>query len=148
MLRMDIHQAAPDLSHDLQLKPLHRTLIPTGIAIALPFGFEAQIRPRSGLARLGVLSTFGTLERKVAKDFVDREIVPFATEWDRTETMDKGIVGKLAETGRDEPSSAVLRSVATPCLWPDILPGVEMLVVRGDLGRRGEHAGGVHGGQR
>lgn len=37
--------------------------------------------------------------RKTAKDFVDREIVPFATEWDRTETMDKGIVGKLAEVG-------------------------------------------------
>jgi alkylation response protein AidB-like acyl-CoA dehydrogenase len=37
--------------------------------------------------------------RKLAKDFVDREIVPFATEWDRTETMDKGIVGKLAEVG-------------------------------------------------
>lgn len=37
--------------------------------------------------------------RKTAKDFVDREIVPFATEWDRTETMDKSIVGKLAEVG-------------------------------------------------
>ena len=37
--------------------------------------------------------------RKVAKDFVDREIVPFATEWDRTETMDKSIVGKLAQVG-------------------------------------------------
>ncbi|MEA2452066.1 MAG: hypothetical protein QOG04_776 [Actinomycetota bacterium] len=37
--------------------------------------------------------------RKLARDFVDREIVPFATEWDRTETMDKGIVAKLAEVG-------------------------------------------------
>lgn len=37
--------------------------------------------------------------RKVAKDFVDREIVPFAAEWDRTETMDKDIVGKLAQVG-------------------------------------------------
>jgi dUTP pyrophosphatase len=39
-----------DLSHDVQLGPLQRTLIPTGIAIALPFGYEAQIRPRSGVA--------------------------------------------------------------------------------------------------
>jgi alkylation response protein AidB-like acyl-CoA dehydrogenase len=37
--------------------------------------------------------------RKTAKDFVDREIVPHAAEWDRTETMDKSIVGKLAEVG-------------------------------------------------
>lgn len=39
-----------DLEGDLVLKPLERTLIPTGIAVALPRGFEAQIRPRSGLA--------------------------------------------------------------------------------------------------
>ena len=37
--------------------------------------------------------------RKTAREFVDREIVPHAAEWDRTETMDKGIVGKLAEMG-------------------------------------------------
>jgi alkylation response protein AidB-like acyl-CoA dehydrogenase len=45
------------------------------------------------------LSEEQTSIRKTAKDFVDREIVPFATEWDRTETMDKGIVPKLAEVG-------------------------------------------------
>ena len=39
-----------DLDADLTLAPLARALIPTGIAIALPAGFEAQIRPRSGLA--------------------------------------------------------------------------------------------------
>lgn len=41
---------AADLEGDLVLAPLERALIPTGIAIALPAGFEAQIRPRSGLA--------------------------------------------------------------------------------------------------
>ncbi len=41
---------AADLDEDLRLQPLERALIPTGIAIALPLGFEAQIRPRSGLA--------------------------------------------------------------------------------------------------
>lgn len=38
------------------------TAISTGIAMEVPPGFDAQIRPRSGLARLGVLSTFGTLD--------------------------------------------------------------------------------------
>lgn len=38
------------LREDLTLGPLDRTLVPTGIALALPTGFEAQIRPRSGLA--------------------------------------------------------------------------------------------------
>ena len=41
---------AADLEGDLVLASLERALIPTGIAIALPAGFEAQIRPRSGLA--------------------------------------------------------------------------------------------------
>lgn len=44
---MDLTAALED---DLMLAPLERALIPTGIAIALPGGFEAQIRPRSGLA--------------------------------------------------------------------------------------------------
>ena len=39
-----------DLEADVVLAPLERALIPTGIAVALPRGFEAQIRPRSGLA--------------------------------------------------------------------------------------------------
>ena len=37
-----------DLDRDIQIAPLQRALIPTGIAIALPIGFEAQIRPISG----------------------------------------------------------------------------------------------------
>ena len=39
-----------DIAAELRLAPMERRLIPTGIAIALPRGFEAQIRPRSGLA--------------------------------------------------------------------------------------------------
>ena len=34
----------------ITLKPMERRAIPTGIAIALPAGYEAQVRPRSGLA--------------------------------------------------------------------------------------------------
>ena len=39
-----------NLSEPITLEPLQRCLVPTGLYIALPQGFEAQIRPRSGLA--------------------------------------------------------------------------------------------------
>ncbi|MCE2991921.1 MAG: dUTP diphosphatase [Candidatus Jidaibacter sp.] len=49
-----IHSAGMDLvaaiDEDIILKPLERRAIPTGISIALPEGYEAQVRPRSGLA--------------------------------------------------------------------------------------------------
>lgn len=54
-----------EIPENLQLAPLERTLIPTGIAIALPFGFEAQIRPRSGLALkegLTLVNSPGTID--------------------------------------------------------------------------------------
>lgn len=38
------------------------TLVPTGVAIAFPPGWDAQVRPRSGLARRGVLCSFGTID--------------------------------------------------------------------------------------
>lgn len=49
----------------LDLLPGHRILVPTGIAISLPPGYEAQIRPRSGLAvkhGLAVLNAPGTID--------------------------------------------------------------------------------------
>ena len=49
----------------ITLHPFERKLIPTGISIALPAGYEAQIRPRSGLALkhgLTVLNTPGTID--------------------------------------------------------------------------------------
>jgi dUTP diphosphatase len=54
-----------DIDGDLTLAPLQRALIPTGLAIALPAGFEAQIRPRSGLALkqgLTMLNSPGTID--------------------------------------------------------------------------------------
>lgn len=50
---------------DVELRPGARALIPTGIVIALPAGFEAQIRPRSGLALhhgITLLNTPGTID--------------------------------------------------------------------------------------
>ncbi len=54
-----------NLSEDVILKPLERALIPTGLRIELPLGYEAQVRPRSGLAAkhgITVLNTPGTID--------------------------------------------------------------------------------------
>ncbi|WP_101690219.1 dUTP diphosphatase [Dysgonomonas massiliensis] len=54
-----------NLEEPVVLKPLERTLVPTGLYIELPQGYEAQIRPRSGLAAkhgLTVLNTPGTID--------------------------------------------------------------------------------------
>jgi dUTP pyrophosphatase len=54
-----------NLENPLLLKPLERSLIPTGLHIELPEGFEAQIRPRSGLAinqGLTCLNSPGTID--------------------------------------------------------------------------------------
>jgi len=54
-----------NLEHAISLEPLERKLIPTGLFIELPEGFEAQIRPRSGLALkkgISVLNTPGTID--------------------------------------------------------------------------------------
>ncbi len=54
-----------NLDAPITLHPLERRLIPTGLHIALPEGYEAQIRPRSGLALkhgLTVLNTPGTID--------------------------------------------------------------------------------------
>ena len=53
------------IDEDIILKPLERALIPTGVSVSIPPGFEAQIRPRSGLAiKHGVtlLNSPGTID--------------------------------------------------------------------------------------
>ncbi len=59
---MDIYSAA---EHTLQ--PGERKLIPTGLKIAVPYGFEAQVRPRSGLALkhgISVVNAPGTIDHQ------------------------------------------------------------------------------------
>ncbi len=53
------------ISHPLILHPLQRTLVPTGLCIAIPQNYEMQIRPRSGLALkhgITVLNSPGTID--------------------------------------------------------------------------------------
>ncbi len=54
------------ISEDLEISPMGRVLIPTGFAMSLSEGYEAQIRPRSGLAwnhGITVLNSPGTIDR-------------------------------------------------------------------------------------
>ena len=54
-----------NISESITLKPLERTLVKTGLFIELPVGYEAQVRPRSGLAYkngITVLNTPGTID--------------------------------------------------------------------------------------
>ena len=54
-----------NLTNPIVLKPLQRCLVPTGIFMALPEGYEAQVRPRSGLALkkgITVLNSPGTID--------------------------------------------------------------------------------------
>lgn len=64
-----LHAAGMDMRADLEesitLKSLERKLIPTGLFIELPQGYEAQVRPRSGLAfkhGIGIVNSPGTID--------------------------------------------------------------------------------------
>jgi dUTP pyrophosphatase len=59
---MDLHAFT---AKKITIKPLQRLLVPTGLHIELPIGFEAQIRPRSGLAYkygIGIVNSPGTID--------------------------------------------------------------------------------------
>lgn len=116
-----------NLTEPITLKPLERALIPTGLFIELPAGYEAQIRPRSGLAvkhGISVLNSPGTIDadyrgeiRVVLVNLSNNEFVvnhgericqmivaKHATvEWDETkdlEASDRG-VGGFGHTGKN-----------------------------------------------
>ena len=64
-----VYSAGLDLRADIQevteIKPLQRILVPTGLFIELPVGYEAQVRPRSGLAAkhgISIVNTPGTID--------------------------------------------------------------------------------------
>ena len=100
------------------LRPLERRIIPTGLHIALPAGFEAQVRPRSGLALkhgITVLNAPGTIDADYrgelgvllinlsAEDFVinDGERIAQMVVV-RHETVAFSVVDELDETERGE----------------------------------------------
>jgi dUTP pyrophosphatase len=86
-----VHSAGLDLRADLEhsqvLKPLERALVPTGLYIELPEGYEAQVRPRSGLAAkygISIVNTPGTIDPdyrgEIKVILVNLSDVPFTLE--------------------------------------------------------------------
>ena len=86
-----VHSAGLDLRADLEqplmLKPLERSLVPTGLYIELPEGYEAQVRPRSGLAAkhgISIVNTPGTIDPdyrgEIKVILVNLSDVPFTLE--------------------------------------------------------------------
>ena len=114
------HAAGMDLRANLNspvvLKPLERTLVPTGLFIELPVGFEAQVRPRSGLAAkkgVTVLNSPGTIDAdyrgEIKVILVNLSNEPFTIENGeriaqlviaRHEQVSWEQVSELAESGR------------------------------------------------
>ena len=102
-----------NLTEPIELKPFERKLIPTGLYIALPEGYEAQLRPRSGLALkhgLTLLNTPGTIDAdyrgEIGVILVNLSMEPFTiadgericqmviathahVEWDAVEALDE-----------------------------------------------------------
>ena len=102
-----------NLTEPVELKPFERKLIPTGLYIALPEGYEAQLRPRSGLALkhgLTLLNTPGTIDAdyrgEIGVILVNLSTEPFTSadgericqmviathahvEWEAVETLDE-----------------------------------------------------------
>ena len=114
------------LDAPVPLAPLERTLVPTGLFIALPPGFEAQVRPRSGLAAkhgVTVLNTPGTIDAdyrgEIKVILVNLSSTPFdivpgeriaqmvvarheRVEWEETDSLDETErgAGGFGSTGR------------------------------------------------
>ena len=114
------------LDAPVTLGPLERALVPTGLFIALPPGFEAQVRPRSGLAAkhgITVLNTPGTIDAdyrgEIKVILVNLSNTPFEivpgeriaqmvvarhewVEWEETDSLDETArgAGGFGSTGR------------------------------------------------
>jgi len=90
-----MHAAGMDLRADVEttvtLAPMERKLIPTGLHIELPEGFEAQIRPRSGLAfkfGIGIVNSPGTIDADYRGE-IKVLLINFSTEVFEINTGDR-----------------------------------------------------------
>jgi dUTP pyrophosphatase len=107
-----------NISEDITLKPLDRTIVKTGLFIELPIGFEAQVRPRSGLAAkkgITVLNAPGTIDAdyrgEIGVILVNISNEPFVIENGeriaqlviaKHERASWNVVAELSETKRGE----------------------------------------------
>ena len=115
------------VEHDQVLAPGARALIPTGLAIALPAGFEGQVRPRSGLAAkhgVTVLNTPGTIDA----DYRGEVQVIVINLGDAPFTVSRGM--RIAQLVVAPVTQAVFKAADT---LPDTLRG------QGGFGSTGAH---------
>jgi dUTP pyrophosphatase len=105
-----------NLTESICLNPLERKLIPTGIFLEIPAGFECQVRPRSGLAfknGITVLNSPGTIDAdyrgEVGVLLINLSTEPFVVEngeriaqlvFSKVEQIEFELVGALSETDR------------------------------------------------
>jgi len=110
---MDLLAAVDDV---LSLAPGQRGLVPTGLAIALPTGYEAQVRPRSGLALkhgVTVLNSPGTIDA----DYRGEVKVILANLGSETVTITRGM--RIAQMVVSAVTQAVWREVASDADLPE-----------------------------
>ena len=110
---MDLLAAVDDV---LSLAPGQRGLVPTGLAIALPAGYEAQVRPRSGLALkhgVTVLNSPGTIDA----DYRGEVKVILANLGSETVTITRGM--RIAQMVVSAVTQAVWREVASDADLPE-----------------------------
>ncbi len=107
-----------NIDEDIIIKPLERVLVPTGLFISIPVGYEAQIRPRSGLAfkhGITVLNTPGTIDadyrgeiKVILVNLSDKEFTIVQGEricqmvFAKVEQIEWKIVSNLDDTDRGE----------------------------------------------
>jgi dUTP pyrophosphatase len=96
-----------DIESPIELQPLERHLIPTGLYMALPEGYEAQVRPRSGLALkhgITVLNTPGTIDAdyrgEVGVVLVNLSNTPFTIE--SGERIAQMVIAKYEQASLEE----------------------------------------------
>lgn len=96
-----------NIEEPIELQPLERRLIPTGLFMALPDGYEAQVRPRSGLALkhgITVLNTPGTIDAdyrgEVGVIIVNLSNTPFTIE--PGERVAQMVIAKYEQAALDE----------------------------------------------
>ncbi|AHA46239.1 deoxyuridine 5'-triphosphate nucleotidohydrolase [Insectomime virus] len=105
-----------NISEDIVLQPLERRLIPTGLSLAIPYGMEGQIRPRSGLAfnsGITVLNSPGTIDSDYRSEIgiilINLSNEPFTVKdgdriaqivFARVDRISWEVVDKLPETER------------------------------------------------
>ncbi len=101
-----------DIAEDITLHPGSRSLVPTGLSIALPDGFEAQIRPRSGLALkhgISLVNSPGTIDSdyrgEIGVILINHGAEPFTVR--RGERIAQMIVAPFNRVVWDEQSELV-----------------------------------------